>query len=318
LRVDLQSKSPAGTSLGCLALFFTEGALRAPAGLEPAFQGTVRAVAGLKEFTGKCGQLTTVQTGNARVPRLLFAGLGKAADVTPERVRRIAGAAGKQLRGMSLTRAGVLPPEGIKTVSAEGLGEALAEGLHLGAYTFEVYQHPNGNEKQRLERVTVFDPKRAVTAKGIAAGNVRAQSATLARDLGNHPANTMTPARLADEAKRMAKKRRLTVRVLDKAQMQRLGMGLLLGVAQGSRQPPKLIVLEYKARKARGTLAFVGKGITFDSGGCYGRHRADEARRERRGADSHLRKPARRRGGEAGGHPEVLRRFACGGIEYRR
>ncbi|HEX7928987.1 MAG TPA: leucyl aminopeptidase, partial [bacterium] len=83
----------------------------------------------------------------------------------------------------------------------------------------------------------------------------------------NHPANTMTPTRLAEEAMRMAKKRRLTVRVLEKAQIQRLGMGLLLGVAQGSRQAPKLIVLEYKARKARGTLAFVGKGITFDSGG---------------------------------------------------
>ncbi|HEX7927306.1 MAG TPA: M17 family peptidase N-terminal domain-containing protein, partial [bacterium] len=171
-------------------MFFTEGAVRAPAALESSIAAAVRNVAALKEFTGKCGQVIAVQTGNTRVPRLLLAGLGKASEVSQERVRRVAGHVGKHLRAISLTRAGVLAPEGLKTLDPSTLGEALAEGLLLGAYTFDIYRRRNGNEKQELDRLIVFDPWRAVTAKGIASGTIRAESAMLARDLGNHPANT--------------------------------------------------------------------------------------------------------------------------------
>jgi leucyl aminopeptidase len=88
-----------------------------------------------------------------------------------------------------------------------------------------------------------------------------------ARTLGNHPGNVLTPTRLAEEARALARRRKLRCTVLERKDMEKLGLGLLLGVAQGSRQTPKLIVLEYRPRGARGTLAFVGKGITFDSGG---------------------------------------------------
>jgi leucyl aminopeptidase len=168
---------------------------------------------------------------------------------------------------MSLRHAGVLAPERFKTGAPFGTGEALAEGLLLGAYTFAAYKQRQDDDKQHLRRITVFDPERVVTAAGVKHGGLRARSAILARDLGNHPANAMTPTRLAEEARRIARRHRLGLRVLERAQLRRLGMGLLLGVAQGSRQPPKLIVLEYRARRPRGTLAFVGKGITFDSGG---------------------------------------------------
>lgn len=267
MQIETVSRSPAGAALDCLAFFCAEGGVRAPDGLPPALREAVRAVAAHKEFTGKVNQVLTVHTGQRAVPRLLLAGLGKPGGVTAEALRRAAGLVGKTLRGLSLRHAGVLAPEGIPSGPAGQIGEALAEGLLLGAYTFEAYKQRPDDGKQRLQRITVFDPRRGVTAADVRRGRLRAGSAILARDLGNHPANAMTPAHLAAEARRIARRHRLGLRVLERAQLRRLGMGLLLGVAQGSRQPPKLIVLEYRARRPRGTLAFVGKGITFDSGG---------------------------------------------------
>ena len=96
---------------------------------------------------------------------------------------------------------------------------------------------------------------------------VRGEAICLARTLGNHPPNYMTPTQLAKEAQQVAKRRGLKMRVMDQAELNKLGMGMFIGVAKGSRQPPKLIIIEYRPRGAKGTLAFVGKGITFDSGG---------------------------------------------------
>jgi leucyl aminopeptidase len=88
------------------------------------------------------------------------------------------------------------------------------------------------------------------------------------RDLQNQPANVLTPRELAAAAKGLAKKGRITCRIVDEKEMKQLGMGLLLGVAAGSRQPPRLVHLVYKPKgRSRGKVALVGKGLTFDSGG---------------------------------------------------
>jgi leucyl aminopeptidase len=266
VRLTYRPQSPAGARLGCLVVFLREEDTRAPAHLDlPLREALGRALA-LKAFGGKAGASFTVLTGSSRLPRLLLVGLGKGADVTREALRRAAGTAAQQLAAMDLTGAGVCFPAGLK--AADGAGEALAEGLLLGAYAFEHYKAlPSGPPRKRLARIEVFDPARLASAGSVAAGVIRGNAVRLARDLGNQPANAMTPARLADEARALARRRGLKVRVLERSELERLGMGLFLGVAQGSRQPPKLIALEYRAPKAKGTLAFVGKGITFDSGG---------------------------------------------------
>lgn len=238
VRLEYLAKPPTDATLGCLAVFCAEGAVRPPARLEPALLAAFRSVAALKEFTGKAGQVVTVPTGQRRVPRLLLAGLGPAGPLGTEAVRRAAGCAAKHLRTLNLARAGVLLPGGLKNPQRDDLAEALAEGLLLGAYVFEPYKRRSDSATQRLERVTVFDPERAGSAKGVAAGRLRAEAVCLARDLGNHPANAMTPTRLAAESKRIARRHGLTVRVLERAQLERLGMGLLLGVAQGSANRP--------------------------------------------------------------------------------
>ena len=110
--------------------------------------------------------------------------------------------------------------------------------------------------------------KLQVLEQGCEKGKVIAEATNLARDLVNEPANHMTPGDMASVAERLAKTHRLRLTILDRERMEKEGMGALLGVARGSRQPPKLIVLSYKGDKASSeTLGFIGKGITFDSGG---------------------------------------------------
>jgi leucyl aminopeptidase len=114
--------------------------------------------------------------------------------------------------------------------------------------------------------VAKSDEKRA--ARGLAQGLALAHGISLARDLGNLPGNVCTPAYLAEQARKLAKHYRLKVQVLERVDMEKLGMNTLLSVAAGSSQPPKLIVLEYRAGpKTQKPVVLVGKGVTFDTGG---------------------------------------------------
>ena len=108
----------------------------------------------------------------------------------------------------------------------------------------------------------------ALTA-GVSVGTVLAESTMLARDLVNHPANVMTPTRMADTAREVAQSVGLELDVMDRDRMKEHGMGAFLGVAQGSEEPPQLIVLTYRGdpEHPENNLGLVGKGITFDTGG---------------------------------------------------
>ncbi|MDH4121805.1 MAG: leucyl aminopeptidase [Deltaproteobacteria bacterium] len=257
-----------GDKLGCLAVFaFEDGD---PAlGLSPALAPLARRAVELKEFTGGKGQTCMLLPPSGDVQRLLLVGLGAADKAERETFRRAAGTVGKTLAGLKIPTAGVLLARGIGSKGVD-LGETLAEGLALGAYTFEDYQtkKPEKNEKKdSLKTITLFDPHGAAKEASVEWGLQRARAICLTRDLGNHPSNVLTPTRLAAEAKAVAKRRGLKCTVLGEKEMQKKGMHMLLGVAKGSRQPPQLIVLEHRPRGAKTTLMFVGKGITFDSGG---------------------------------------------------
>ena len=105
--------------------------------------------------------------------------------------------------------------------------------------------------------------------EGIRRGVATAEAAVLVRDLCNHPSNVMTPSRIANEAKKVAKEEALSLKILEQRDMEQLGMGALLGVARGSHEPPKFIVLEYNGSKKKNErpVVFIGKTITFDTGG---------------------------------------------------
>ena len=221
-----------------------------------------------EKFEGKIGQVSHVHTdGRLRAARVLVAGLGPKKGSNAEAVRRAASAAARRARDLGArSAAAYLAADG---VPPRARAQATAEGAVLGTYRFDKYLKEKS--PKRLDSLAVSEPERrsrAAAANGMRAGETWAAATCLARDLVNEPANVVTPAYLARRAQEIARAGRLGLKVLERADCARLGMGAYVGVAQGSHEPPKFIHLTYKPKgRARKRVVVIGKGITFDSGG---------------------------------------------------
>jgi leucyl aminopeptidase len=148
--------------------------------------------------------------------------------------------------------------------------QAQVEGALLGAYRFRKYQKSDNNQKNIAQLLLLAsEAKKDVYEQALHKGQVLAEATNFARDLINEPPNVLTPAELARRATTMAEQAGLAYEVFDEAKIKELGMGGLLGVTQGSAQPPQFIILRYQGdpQHSDKVLALVGKGITFDTGG---------------------------------------------------
>jgi leucyl aminopeptidase len=206
-----------------------------------------------------------------RIPaeRLLLVGLGKRSEFTPDRLRLAAGKAASLLRSSGAQEITFIA-DGFR-LDAEEIGQAVAEGSVLGLYRFLKYKTNEVNDRKKdLRRMSLMtESAGAVNAmrKGVKVGEIIAGSTVMVRDMVNSPPSDMTPVIIASKAKVIARQFGLRLQVLNKDRMRKLGMGALLGVASGSVQPPKFIIIEYRKGGARPFIALVGKTITFDSGG---------------------------------------------------
>jgi len=245
------------TDLLVLPIFEGEK-VRLPAGVE-------LAKVALAGFKGELRETRAADALKGPADRVLLLGLGKAKDLDPERVRRTGAIAALRAEALGAGTAVLLAAPGlVDGLGAARAGQALAEGALLGAYRYE--EHKSKPKEAKLKALTIVGP--AGLAEGVARGSVLAEANAFVRDLQNKPANLLTPSDMADAAEALEKAGRISVRVFDKRDMEKMGMGLLLGVAQGSRQPPRLLHLTYKPKgKAKGRVALIGKGLTFDSGG---------------------------------------------------
>ncbi len=227
------------------------------------------------EFEGKLGEGLLVHTqGKAKAKRLLLAGLGKEKDLRVDAFRQALGSAVKRARQAKVTSfAVVMPGELLEDIPVQDVAQALAEGAILGNYQFTAYRTANGTKPIDVDRLTIYTSQASLLpqmVEGVRRGVATAEATVLVRDLCNHPANVMTPTRIVHEAKAVAKEPGVRLKVLEQKDMEQLGMGALLGVAQGSHEPPKFIILEYKSAKAKKgdpPVVLVGKTITFDTGG---------------------------------------------------
>ena len=162
----------------------------------------------------------------------------------------------------------ILHGAGIGGVELEASAEAITEGALLGLYSFTKYKKPEYEDVEEMLIVVREKEKVPILESAVDKGKVVASATTLARDMVNEPANYMTPSQMAEAAKEIASKYNLEFKVFDREDMEAMGMRALLGVAKGSNQPPKLITLAYKGdERSEKALGFLGKGITFDSGG---------------------------------------------------
>lgn len=235
--------------------------------------GALRDLVQSKEFEGKANDVLLYHTqGKTPAKRLLLVGLGKKKDVTLDSLRQAFGYAVKRVRQAKVdTFAMALPTVVPKGSTLIEVVQAVVEGAILGSYQFTTYRSEKGSTKD-VSGMTILAPQKSQLrplTEGIRRGVATAEATVLVRDLCNHPSNVMTPTRIANEAKAVAKEPGVNLKILEQKDMEQLGMGALLGVARGSHEPPKFIILEYNGAKKKDErpVVFVGKTITFDTGG---------------------------------------------------
>ena len=259
--------------------------VKAPVGatatVDAALGGTIRKLIQVGELTGKWGEQTLVHAlGKLPVDRVLVMGLGKPEDFTLDRVRIVSAEAVKHLRKIGARQVGTIvhgvgtregAHTGARGFNAAQATQALAEGALLGLYRFTRYKRDNDDAKKEIETFTIVGQDRQklrAMTEAVRRGRVLAEATNTARDLVNEPGNTLTPTELGRRAREVSRRARIRCQVLGPQELRRLQARALLGVARGSQEPPRLILLEYRGGRRGGPhLGLVGKGITFDSGG---------------------------------------------------
>jgi leucyl aminopeptidase len=238
---------------------------------DDAVREAARDVLSSGEVTGKAFETTLLHNPTGlKAKRLLLLGGGKAKTFSAAELRKLAGAAVRTLKGKSIrTFAFVLPESAV--AANEGV-RAIVEGAFVGDFDPGYYKsdRKDKDNDQKIDEVTVVVPGDTKPLESaMHAGRVVAESQNFTRDLVNEPSNRMTPTILAERAKKMAADVGLRCEVHGADEIRQLKMGAFWGVAQGSDEPPALIVLRYEPEGAAKDvhLGLVGKGVTFDTGG---------------------------------------------------
>jgi len=252
-----------------ISIFEDEEKLRGEIGrMDKILKGAISELKKDGEIKGKRGEATLVHTRcSLPAKRVVVLGLGKKSDCDMDAVRFAMGSLVTRLRGSGINHlASGLIGTGSRKLSARTTAQALAEGALLGSYTFEKYHKTDLPAPEAFTLLVDDRSKKPDANNGLKKGSILARAQNLARDLANEPSNSMTPTILAEVAARVAKEVGLKIMVLDEKEAEKEGMGAFLGVARGTDEPAKVIVLRYRPSDSN-LLALVGKGITFDSGG---------------------------------------------------
>jgi len=248
--------------------WFSDETAQAVAGLDAATGGEIGRAIASKEFQAKAFELfvTPVTDRDWRARRVALIGSGPG-ERGPELIRKLATAGGLNARNRHVARA-AFAVRG--TGASAELAQAVAEGLTLAEFYGGTYK--TGEPAPAAPpawTVVVNDTNDAATSAAVARGRILGECSNLARELANEPGNTLTPREFARRAAALAADAGVSTEILDENEIEKLGMGLLLGVARGSVEPPRVIVFRWEppGAPAAPVLGLVGKGITFDTGG---------------------------------------------------
>jgi len=245
-----------------VALLVYEEDFRPVSRLSKGLSARVRKVLTVEDFKGKEGEILKVPTVGLSSDYVYVAGLGKREKVSEDTYRRVCGSLVKRLKKDGIEEVLVITPR--RGELGYELSKAITEGLLLGDYTFDKYKTKKEEKKKKLKKAFIYRGDK----EGIKVGRIFAEAQNYARDLVNEPGNVINPVTLAEEAKRLAEENGLDCRIYDEKEIQEMGMMALYSVGKGSATPPRFIHLTYKPRgRAKEKIVFVGKGLTFDSGG---------------------------------------------------
>ena len=277
MEFNVTTSDPHRIRTGCIVAGAFEGRDATPTyhALDSASGGKLEAIAGKARFRGDSGTHLLVHAlDGVAADSVLIVGCGSSKEsMTAARYLKIAAAAATAAAGAGARRAAwSLGEIEVEDRDLAWKSRVAVERLSDAAYRFDAMRSETPEDRSAPpQRASLAASRsgRAATAAGIRTGEAISAGVSLARDLGNLPGNVCTPIYLANQAKALAERHaKVTFKSLDEARMKRLGMGSLLSVARGSREPPRLVILEYRgAARSRAPIVLVGKGVTFDSGG---------------------------------------------------
>ncbi len=275
MEYTVKSGDPEKQRSACVVVGVYEGRKLSPGArrLDEAAQGGLSAILRRGDLEGKTGQTLLLHNpAGLLCERLLLVGCGKEKDFHEGRYRETFTKMAKTLAATGATEAVVYLTE--LEVKGRDIAWKLrhaVESVEMALYKFDRLKSHKTEKKRPLRKLILTVGKRSELAAGETAvrqGLAISAGMHLARDLGNLPGNICTPSYLADQARELEHQYGVKTTVLEREDMEKLGMGALLSVARGSRQPPKLITIEYKGGKDdEPPVALVGKGLTFDAGG---------------------------------------------------
>jgi leucyl aminopeptidase len=254
---------PALPKSGAFVVVVEEGGEQTDAmkALDKASRGQIFRAIKAQGFTGKKEQNLLMPAAVDGLDLVMLMGVGKGANLTAREIELLGGAITGTLMSAKCKLAHVSPMPGV-----ENAATLLASGARLRHYAFDRYKSKKKDTKG-LENLAFQTVNPVAAQKGFSAFEAVAEGNHFARDLVNEPANVLTPVVFADRARTLTKAG-VKVEIFTPEKMKKLGMGALLGVGQGSANPPRMVVLRWDGgKKGAQPIAFIGKGVTFDTGG---------------------------------------------------
>ena len=234
--------------------------------------GLIKEIIGAGDFEGKLFELSVRYTGGI-VPakRIVLVGVGKKADFTTEKLRGAFATAAQCVRSLKIKEFSTSLDFIFSNRPRDEIARAVVEGVSLGLYQYTSFKTIDRDKIRAIKEFTIIEEnEKAYNIIRAAAKEAEIISCAVcfARDMVSAPGNEMTPTDMAHEARKIAKRRNVKLKVLNETEMNKIGMSAFLGVARGSEEPAKFIILEYwGGKKSDPPVALVGKGLTFDSGG---------------------------------------------------
>jgi leucyl aminopeptidase len=234
--------------------------------------GLIKDIIGTGDFEGRLFELSVRYTGGI-IPakRIVLVGVGKKADFTTDRLRGAFATAARYARSLKIKEFSTSPDFIFLNKPLVEIVRAIVEGVSLGLYQYTPFKTIDRDKIKTVKAFTIIEEKEKaynIISAAAKEAEIVSSAVSFARDMVSAPGNEMTPSDMAREARKIAKRRNVKLKVLEEKEMHKIGMSAFLGVARGSEEPAKFIILEYRGgNKAESPVALVGKGLTFDSGG---------------------------------------------------
>ncbi|MBM7714004.1 leucyl aminopeptidase [Bacillus thermophilus] len=240
-------------------------------GLDQMFQGELTNLVKRGDLSAKLKKVRTVYSlGLSPIKRFVFVGLGKEKDLTADFLREAVGKACKTIKEMRVPSFAIALDSFVHgDLSSTAVAQIIGEAFTMATYEFPGYKQKSNEPEVTIKKMNVFTSEQQHEIEtSLKNGMIYGKATNAARTLVNMPSNLLNPAYLAEYAKNLAGRFGFELEILEKADMEKLGMGAMLAVNQGSEEPPYMIVLKYRGQEQwNDVLGLVGKGITFDTGG---------------------------------------------------